>query len=67
MVETIITCDRCGVKIEADRTKLLNECGPFATTRRSFDLCRSCFESLQTWLDTQPGVHASECRCQLCR
>jgi hypothetical protein len=67
MTETIIHCDRCKARIAADRTWLENRCGPFVDARRSFDLCRSCFESLQSWIDTRPGVHASECRCQLCR
>jgi hypothetical protein len=35
MMETIIYCDRCKARIDADRTWLENRCGPFVDGRRA--------------------------------
>jgi len=43
MVITEVRCDRCGDRIDADRSKLAIECGPFHA-REPIDLCRSCME-----------------------
>lgn len=51
MTRTEHFCDRCKVRIEADRTKLAIECGPLRGERPGFDLCLGCARALVGWLD----------------
>lgn len=53
MVISEVRCDRCGAKINADRSKLAIECGPFHA-REPIDLCRSCMEHVLSVVASGP-------------
>lgn len=54
MTTLLVDCDRCGSRIEADRTKLTAEAGPLWARRPEIDLCPECSAALQAWLDGKP-------------
>jgi hypothetical protein len=43
-------CDRCGRKIDANRTHLRIEGGRLRSSCERLDLCVPCVESLSRWL-----------------
>ncbi len=45
-----VTCDRCGERIEADRTLLTVVSGPLLPRRETLDLCPGCADRLLSWL-----------------
>lgn len=57
MTETIVHCDRCLTRIEADRSLMNVECGPLRRLMPSIDLCGSCSDLLLGWLrDARPVI-----------
>lgn len=51
MTKTEVFCDKCGVKIEADRSLIRLETGPLRLARPEIDLCLGCARALMAWVD----------------
>jgi hypothetical protein len=64
MVQTTVTCDRCGCEITHDRTALDVRSGPLLASRHcrreagqpSIDLCVECAAELLAWLNRPAAV-----------
>jgi hypothetical protein len=64
MIETKVTCDRCGIPIVKDRTRLNIASGPFRKRFQNdgespgFDVCRRCMEQVIPFLGHElPSVN----------
>ena len=50
MTTTIIHCDKCGERIEIDRSLMSVDCGPLRYQRQTVDLCPKCAQAFGAWL-----------------
>jgi len=51
MTKTEVFCDKCGDRIEADRSLICLETGPLRGARPEFDLCPGCARAFVAWVD----------------
>ena len=46
-----ITCDKCGSRVEENRSVLEITTGPLRVERPEIDLCLGCARALMAWVD----------------